>query len=383
MAKNAFGNAAAMLGGLDQFYAESDEQDVMLDLTEIHVKEQVRKEFEDGEHSIQQMADSMTAHGQIQAILVRPMPDGGYELVAGERRYRGAKLLNWTQIRARIRQMTDEEAEDIQYAENVHRKNLTQAEEAKKLARDLEKLGGDRAALCAKHNLTKSYVSKILAVLDLQEQGQRLLNENITSDLETINSVRRLEKQVGPEAAQEVVDELAAKRGGDKREIVSDALVRHGVKKDKKADEAATDGKAKGKATPQPAKPQKPQKPATAAEATMTLPGVEDTDAMSDDEFLGAVADMLNRSSTAMVCESNVARRAEKLLREQFKIGMDVDYKNITQHALLCFRSSLHDVTGADVLRFIAYLLGTKAKGDSDFSLRVTLAAAENEMADW
>ncbi|MEX3614593.1 MAG: hypothetical protein VB141_12770, partial [Burkholderia gladioli] len=160
-------------------------------------------------------------------------------------------------------------------------------------------------------------------------------------------------------------------------------LVRHGVKKDKKADDAATDGKAKGKAAPQPAKPQKPQKPATAAEATMTLPGVEDTDAMSDDEFLGAVADMLNRSSTAMVCESNVARRAEKLLREQFKIGMDVDYKNITQHALLCFRSSLHDVTGADVLRFIAYLLGTKAKGDSDFSLRVTLAAAENEMADW
>ncbi|MEX3614592.1 MAG: ParB/RepB/Spo0J family partition protein, partial [Burkholderia gladioli] len=208
MGKNAFGNAAAMLGGLDQFYAESDEQDVMLDLTEIHVKEQVRTEFEDGEHSIQQMADSMTAHGQIQAILVRPMPDGGYELVAGERRYRGAKLLNWTQIRARIRQMTDEQAEDIQYAENVHRKNLTQAEEAKKLARDLEKLGGDRAALCAKHNLTKSYVSKILAVLDLQTQGQRLLNENITSDLETINSVRRLEKQAGPEAAQEVVDEL-------------------------------------------------------------------------------------------------------------------------------------------------------------------------------
>lgn len=379
--KNAFGNAAAMLGGLDQFYAESDEQDVMLDLSEIRVKEQVRTEFEDDEHSIQQMADSMASVGQIQAILVRPMPDGSYELVAGERRYRAAMLLRWKQIRTRIRQMTDEEAEDVQYAENVHRKNLTQAEEAKKLARDLEKLGGDRAALCAKHNLTKSYVSKILAVLDLQPQGLRLLSENITSDLETINKVRRLEKHAGSEAAQQVVDHLAAKRSGDKRELVDQALVRHGVKKDKtQSDEKTTDGKAKGKAAPKPAKP---QKPATAAEATMTLPGVEDTDAMGDDEFLDAVADLLVRSDAESVCEAAVARRAEKLLREQFKIGMDVTFKNITEHALLCFRGSLHDVSGADVLRFIAYLRGTKAKGDSDFSLLATLRAAENEMADW
>lgn len=373
-AKNVFGGAAVMLGGLDQFYAETDEQDVMLDMDEIHVKEQVRTEFEDGEHSIQQMADSLNSSvGQIQPILVRPLSQGGYELVTGERRYRAAKLLHWKQIKATIRNLTNEEAEDVQYAENVQRKNLTQAEEARKLARDLERLGGDRAALCIKHSLTKSYVSKILAVLDLQTQGRRLLDENVTSDLETINKVRRLEKIAGSNAAKDVVDGLVSKRGGDKREFVDEALARHGVKKDKMRQDG---GKNKPKAAKQ-------QELDVSTDSAITLPSIEDPDAMDDNEFLDAVTALLRQSNAETVCEATVAKRADKLLRELFKGAMNATLKNVAEHGLSCFRGHLLDVTGGDVLRFAAFMQGTKAKGDSDFSLLVTLRIAERELANW
>ena len=71
----------------------------------------------------------------LQPILLRPNSNG-YELI-GERRYRVSKLAGFDQIPAYIRDMTDEEAEDAQMAENIHRKNLTQIEEAKKIQRDL------------------------------------------------------------------------------------------------------------------------------------------------------------------------------------------------------------------------------------------------------
>ena len=79
----------------------------------------------------------------LQSVLLRPNPNGkgraAYQLVAGERRYRASLMADLEQIPAYIKELTDEEAEDAQYAENVQRKNLTQIEEAKKLQRDLDR----------------------------------------------------------------------------------------------------------------------------------------------------------------------------------------------------------------------------------------------------
>lgn len=215
--ENAFSGAADILGsGIDALFADMgnpDEYEAMIDLDDIEVIEQVREEFEDDENSLAELGASMEANGQLQAILIRPIEGGAkpFRLVAGERRFRSARLRNWKQIRSRVRPMTDEEAEDAQFAENIQRKNLTQIEEAKKVQRDLDRLGSVDAVL-EKHQKSRSWLSKVLSLLNLSEQAKRLVLENVSSDLEVINTVKTIEK-ADPEAAKELVEDLKQTRG--------------------------------------------------------------------------------------------------------------------------------------------------------------------------
>jgi len=79
---------------------------------------QPRKKFD--EVKLQELADSMREQGLIQAITVRPV-EGGYQLIAGERRFRAAKILGWKEIRAEVSQMDDMEAEEKSLVENFQR----------------------------------------------------------------------------------------------------------------------------------------------------------------------------------------------------------------------------------------------------------------------
>jgi ParB family chromosome partitioning protein len=134
---------------------------VSLDM--IEVKAQVREIFEDEENTLADLSASIIAYGVLQPILLRPMEDG-YELIAGERRYRASKLAGLESIPAYIREMTDEEAEDAQFAENIHRKNLTQIEKAKKIQRDLDRLGSVKAVL-ELHQKSNAWLSQIRFLL--------------------------------------------------------------------------------------------------------------------------------------------------------------------------------------------------------------------------
>ena len=124
-------------------------------------------------------------------------------------------------IPAYIRELTDEEAEDAQYAENVQRKNLTQIEEAKKLQRDLDRLGSTDAVL-QKHNKSRAWLSKMLNLLYLPENTRRLVTENISADVEVINSVKGIERK-NPIEAKALVDALKnTPRQGNAREKVAE-----------------------------------------------------------------------------------------------------------------------------------------------------------------
>lgn len=214
-------NAGSAFAGLDDVLAggfdmslASDEADVMLNLDDIEIVEQVRdkENFEDDENTLADLGRNLRKR-QLQSILVRPIEGGPkpYRLVIGERRYRAARLEGLTQLRSRIVAMTDEEADDAQFAENIHRKNLTMIEEAKRVQRDLDTLGSVDAVL-EKHNKSRAWLSKILALLNLPEQAKRLVSEKVTADLEVINTVKTIEK-ANPEAAKKLVDDLKATRG--------------------------------------------------------------------------------------------------------------------------------------------------------------------------
>ncbi|MEE0769919.1 MAG: ParB/RepB/Spo0J family partition protein, partial [Acutalibacteraceae bacterium] len=119
--------------GLDAIFAENDTEansssTVMLRLDEIEPnREQPRKEF--NEESLTELADSIVQHGVIQPLLVRPLMGGGYQIVAGERRWRASRRAGLSEVPAVIKELTDNEVMEIALIENLQREDLTPWEE--------------------------------------------------------------------------------------------------------------------------------------------------------------------------------------------------------------------------------------------------------------
>lgn len=253
---NAFSALSGILSsaGLSaEMAAESDANYSLIKLDDILIKAQVRTIMEDDENSLEDLASSIKARGVIQPIVIRPVTGQSkpFELVAGERRYRASVLAGLDQIPSMVRELTDEEAEAVQFAENVQRKNLTQIETAERMQRDLDELGGDIDKLMEKYQKSRPWLSKWLSLLDLPEQAQRLVSENVSADLEVIGAVRQIEK-VNPAAAKELVDDLAKTKGtGKAREKANE--VKDQVKPSKKKKEKQEADKKKDQAgTPNP-----------------------------------------------------------------------------------------------------------------------------------
>lgn len=210
---------AGVFGGLKDILAEgfdqllaTDDHMLRIDVDDIEILAQVREEFEDDENLLVELGESLRLR-QLQNIVVRPNPRGGkpYELVIGERRVRAVQAAGQRELWALVATMSDDQAADAQFAENVQRKNLTQVEEAKRIQRDIDHLGSVEAVL-RKHNKSQAWLSKRLGLLNLPGQARRLMKENISADIEVIHAVRQIEQR-DPVQARGVVEELKAKRG--------------------------------------------------------------------------------------------------------------------------------------------------------------------------
>jgi ParB family chromosome partitioning protein len=239
-----------------------DAEFIDVDLNDISIREQEREEFEDDENSLLELGESLKKH-QIQPIVIRPVPGlRPYELVAGERRVRGARLVDLPKLKAWLVKLTDEQAEDVRLAENIQRKNLTQLEEAKRLKKDVDMYGMEGAM--ERHNKSRAWFSKRLALLTLPAQASRLVTEKISADAEVITQVATVER-INPTAAAELVEDLKATRGKENARAKV-AIVKAEVKPSTKG----------GKPTKAPAaKPARPTaKPAAAAERSTSAPAV-------------------------------------------------------------------------------------------------------------
>lgn len=195
----------------------------------IQVNSQVRSEFSDDDNCIEDLAQSIEQHGLLQPIVVRPIDDGMYALVAGERRLRAMRSLERTEIAAQVMDMTEEQAAQAQLAENIQRKNLTMMEEAQALRADVQELGIDGAM--EKHNKGRAWFSKRLKLLNLPKSAKELVSDNVSADIEVISGVASLEKK-DPDAAAQVVAELKETKGkGNARKTVEAAKKKSADKK--------------------------------------------------------------------------------------------------------------------------------------------------------
>ncbi|GAB3053992.1 nucleoid occlusion protein [Virgibacillus ainsalahensis] len=135
------------------------------------------------EEKIKELAQTINTHGMIQPIVVRKLEgeEEKYELIAGERRWRAVQSLEWENISAIIREMTDAETASVALIENLQREELTVIEEANAYARLLELHSLTQEALAQRLGKNQSTIANKLRLLKLPDEVQQaLLNKEIT-----------------------------------------------------------------------------------------------------------------------------------------------------------------------------------------------------------
>lgn len=140
---------------------------------------QPRKKFDD--EAITELAKSIQQHGMLQPILVRPVGDGHYQIVAGERRWRAAKRIGLTEVPVIIRTLTDQEVYQIALIENLQRENLNPIEEAVGYQTLMQQYGMTQEEVAKIVGRSRSAVANSLRLLNLPSPVQDYLeNGSIT-----------------------------------------------------------------------------------------------------------------------------------------------------------------------------------------------------------
>lgn len=138
---------------------------------------QPRADFD--EAAMEELKASVETYGVLQPVLVRRLPGGGYELIAGERRLRAAKLAGLKEIPALVRTYNDAETSEIALIENLQREDLGPIEEARAYARLLEDFQLTQETLAAKVGRSRSHIANFLRLLKLDEKVQDYLASGV------------------------------------------------------------------------------------------------------------------------------------------------------------------------------------------------------------
>ena len=150
-------------------------------LTEIPLEEinpssyQPRKSF--SAESLNELSESIKNHGLLQPILVRKRPQGGYELIAGERRWRASKLAGLGAVPAVVREAPDQEVSALALVENIQRDNLNAFEEASALGRLRDEFGLTQEGIAMAVGRSRASIANLLRLLLLGEVARDLLQK--------------------------------------------------------------------------------------------------------------------------------------------------------------------------------------------------------------
>ena len=160
--------------GLDALFADNSIEEiastsaVKLKIMDIEPnRDQPRKIFD--EDALAELADSIAKHGVIQPLLVRPMPDGSYQLVAGERRWRASRMAGLTEVPVVIKELSDDEAMALALIENLQREDLNAIEEAQGIKALMDTLSLTQDEAAERVGKSRPAVANALRLLKLPE----------------------------------------------------------------------------------------------------------------------------------------------------------------------------------------------------------------------
>ncbi|MDE6660154.1 MAG: ParB/RepB/Spo0J family partition protein [Eubacterium sp.] len=138
-------------------------------------KEQPRKTFD--EAALDELADSIKQHGVLQPLLVRPLPNGGYQLVAGERRWRASRKAGLREVPVVVKELTDTETMEIAIIENLQREDLNPIEEAEGLQALIDKCGFTQEEVAASVGKSRPAIANSLRLLRLPQEVRELTRD--------------------------------------------------------------------------------------------------------------------------------------------------------------------------------------------------------------
>jgi ParB family chromosome partitioning protein len=213
----------ALLGSVAPAPAETGEElrDLELDLL-TPGQHQPRRKFEP--EALQSLADSIRSQGVVQPIVARPAGQGRFEIVAGERRWRAAKMAGLKTIPTVVRQIPDRTAMAVALVENIQRADLNALEEAQALRRLIDECKLTHEETAEAVGRSRAAVSNLLRLLDLEAEVQTLVRDDRLSmghakvllAAEGERQVKLARQVVAQQLSVRQTEQLVAQKPGDK-----------------------------------------------------------------------------------------------------------------------------------------------------------------------
>ena len=171
--------------GLESLFVDNSVEEINSSSNKLKIMEiepnhdQPRKIFD--EKALSELADSISQHGVLQPLVVRPLTNGGYQLVAGERRWRAARIAGLTEVPVIIKELTDEETIEIAMIENLQREDLNPLEEALGYSYMMDELKITQEEAAEKVGKSRPAIANALRLLKLPEEIQEMVKNNLIS----------------------------------------------------------------------------------------------------------------------------------------------------------------------------------------------------------
>ncbi len=196
--------------GLSAIFSENDTEDnneiQTLKISQIEPnRSQPRRSFD--EEALGELAESIREHGVLQPILVRPQIYGGYQIVAGERRYRASRMAGLSEIPAIVRELSDSETMQIALIENLQRRDLSPLEEAKGYKTLMDEYNFSQEEVARTVGKSRPAVANTLRLLSLPEDVKPLLEDGSLSAGHARAILSIEDEALATETAQKVVKE--------------------------------------------------------------------------------------------------------------------------------------------------------------------------------
>src|SRR5699024_4210267 len=183
---------------------------------------QPRTQFDD--EKIKELAQTLQTHGMIQPIVVRQKTDEQYEIIAGERRLRAAKLLGWETISAIVRNMSDTETASVALIENIQREELSVIEEAKAYSQLIQMHSLTQEALAQRLGKSQSTIANRLRLLTLPEEIQYALIEKEITERHARALMKLKDDKLQLKFFKEIIDKQLNVREAD--ELITNFLTK-------------------------------------------------------------------------------------------------------------------------------------------------------------